>query len=218
MDEDQYILRLPPPLVERMRFALSSNKRKDAAGEDKKVSTFRIDFVDERTATLTVDEEVYPATLVDMPAIMETHKTADKRTFYKSGDVHQMLIVRMPNDEPPDEFQINHGLTPAAKEAGRRLAEAPRTYPLNMVKRVETRIKQVIDRKITFKQKHEPPPPPPHPPQLTTSKTNIETEEEEEEEEVLFEEETSDTYGFHELCTILFRSLTVVYDVHTVQL
>lgn len=158
MDEDQYILRLPQPLVERMRFALSSNRRKDAA-EDKKVSSFRIDFKDERNATLTVDGEIYPASLVDLPAIVETHKTADKRTFYKSGDVHQMLIVRMPGESAPPSTASSDGLTPAARNAAKRLAEPPRTYPHDMVAAVENRIKYVIDHKVKFRQKKDDPAP-----------------------------------------------------------
>lgn len=40
-----------------------------------------------------MDGKKYPARLVDMPCVLETQKTLDKRTFFKSGDVGQMLIV-----------------------------------------------------------------------------------------------------------------------------
>lgn len=153
MEEDQFILRLPPPLVERMRLALSSTRRRDAAGEDKKASAFKINFTDERNATFTVDDEEYPASLIDLPAICETHKTADKRTYYKSGDLHQILIVRMPGDPAPTSTVLQDGLTPAAREAGRRLAESPKTFPAPLASSIEQRIKYVIDHKIKFKQK-----------------------------------------------------------------
>ena len=38
-------------------------------------------------------DETYPALLVNMPTIVETHKTFDKKTFFKSGDIGQALLV-----------------------------------------------------------------------------------------------------------------------------
>eukprot|EP00904_Undaria_pinnatifida_P013816 jgi/Undpi1/9565/HiC_scaffold_27.g12021.m1 len=40
-----------------------------------------------------MDGKTYPARLVDLPCIVETQKTLDRSTFFKSGDVGQMLIV-----------------------------------------------------------------------------------------------------------------------------
>lgn len=40
-----------------------------------------------------MDGKKYPARLVDMPCVLETQKTLDKSTFFKSGDIGQMLIV-----------------------------------------------------------------------------------------------------------------------------
>ncbi|CAN0495051.1 unnamed protein product, partial [Hapterophycus canaliculatus] len=50
----------------------------------------------------TMDGKKYPARLVDMPCVLETQKTLDKKTFFKSGDVGQMLIV----------YKVNPGATP----------------------------------------------------------------------------------------------------------
>lgn len=157
MDEDQLILRLAPPLVEHVRFALSSNRRKDAAGDGNKPSIFRMEPIDDRNATFFVNDKPYPASIVDLPALVETHKTADKRTFYKSGDVHQMLIVRMPDDPPPDFTVIPDGLSPGSRNAGKRLAEPPKTFPPDMVESIEQRIKYVIDHKVKFKPKKDTP-------------------------------------------------------------
>lgn len=38
-------------------------------------------------------DESYPALLVNMPTIIETHKTFDKKTFFKSGDIGEALLV-----------------------------------------------------------------------------------------------------------------------------
>lgn len=150
MDECQYVLRLPEPLVSKMRFALSSSKRRDAAGDGRSASVFSVDFKDERNAVFTVDNVDYPAYLMDLPCIVETHKTADKRTFYKSGDLHQVLVVRLPNEPPPDSPALMDGLTPGAKEAGRRLRAPEKVFRKEDVAHVEQRIKYVIDHKITF--------------------------------------------------------------------
>lgn len=157
MEEEQYILRLPEPLVERMRFALSSTKRRDAAGEDKKASTFSVDFQDERNATFTVDGTAYPASLMDLPCLVETHKTADKRTFYKSGDLHQVLVVRMLDDPKPESFTLKDGLTPASKDSGKRLAPPKRLFSQAQVESVEHRVKYVIDNKVKIVAKKDRP-------------------------------------------------------------
>lgn len=171
MNESQYVLRLPEPLVEPMRFALSSSKRRD--GEDRQPSTFEVHFKDDRNAIFRVDDKEYPAYLMDLPAIVETHKTADKRTFYKSGDLHQVLVVRMPNEPPPKNPLLMDGLTPGSRQAGRRLAEPERVFNAEQVQMVEQRIKYVIDHKVKFVAKKDEPKPPT------------------EEEEVVIEEETT---------------------------
>ena len=38
----------------------------------------------------------YPATLVDLPTIIEAHKTLDYNTIFKCTDVAQMLFVHQP--------------------------------------------------------------------------------------------------------------------------
>ncbi|CAN0355240.1 unnamed protein product, partial [Ectocarpus sp. 12 AP-2014] len=82
----QLVLRLPDGLKETMRERVAA----DAGMEG-------VDFTPEkkgsRRFTFTMDGKKYPARLVDMPCVLETQKTLDKRTFFKSGDVGQMLIV-----------------------------------------------------------------------------------------------------------------------------
>ena len=40
-----------------------------------------------------LNDNEYPATLVDLPTVIEAHKTLDYKTVFKSADVGQMLIV-----------------------------------------------------------------------------------------------------------------------------
>lgn len=49
--------------------------------------------------------------------MIETHKTLDDKTFYKSGDVGQIILVTDPDDEDEEEEvgsdqETKNGLTP----------------------------------------------------------------------------------------------------------
>lgn len=54
--------------------------------------TFGDVFVAQRMV-VTLAGEKYPARLVNLPTIVETHKTFDGSTYYKCGDVSQALVV-----------------------------------------------------------------------------------------------------------------------------
>ncbi|KAJ1454206.1 TAFII55 protein conserved region-domain-containing protein [Pelagophyceae sp. CCMP2097] len=43
--------------------------------------------------TFVLDAQEYPARLANLPTIVETHKTMDRSTYYKTGDVSQVLLV-----------------------------------------------------------------------------------------------------------------------------
>ncbi|XP_055353699.1 transcription initiation factor TFIID subunit 7-like [Paramacrobiotus metropolitanus] len=124
--EGQFILRLPKPAAELIRIALSSPK-------DMLKERLKIDMQpDMRHAKVYVDSMEFYSKLVDLPCIIESHKTIDRKTFYKAGDICQMLLVSddvNPPPEPdepkvqprPDEinkdkrYQFPHGLTPPLK-------------------------------------------------------------------------------------------------------
>lgn len=55
----------------------------------------------------TMDGKKYPARLVDMPCVLESQKTLDKNTFFKSGDIGQMLIVYKVESERERERDAN---------------------------------------------------------------------------------------------------------------
>jgi transcription initiation factor TFIID subunit 7 len=150
MDEEQFILRLPPALSERMRLALASKAKRDAAGPPGK---FSIQFLDKRNATFTLDGKKYPASLMDLPCIVESHKFTKKRTFYKSGDVGQVLLVRMPGEEAPESYKLPHGITPAAKNAADRISPPEETVSADLVSAVENTIKCIVDNKVAFVRK-----------------------------------------------------------------
>mmetsp|Transcript_7351 Transcript_7351/g.22408 ORF Transcript_7351/g.22408 Transcript_7351/m.22408 type:complete len:390 (-) Transcript_7351:155-1324(-) len=155
MDEEQFVLRLPPVLAEKLRFALLSKAKEKAAKRGETIPTFSIKWIKEREAIFNADGVDYPATLMDLPTICETHKTADKKTYYKSADLHQVLVVRMPDDASPESILLRDGLTPAAKNAGIRMAPMEPIYSPEKVSNVENQLKYVLDKKIAFVQKTE---------------------------------------------------------------
>ena len=65
--------------------------------------------------------------LCDLPTVVETYKTTDKKTFYKSGTISQMIICaeneaeinpqhkKYHGSKDPRRFQLLHGLTPPLK-------------------------------------------------------------------------------------------------------
>lgn len=89
-----------------------------------------------RRTIVRVRDKQYAATLVDLPCIIEGMKSWDKRMFYKSGDITQMLLVLGPvqNEQEaldyplPKEvivlddktYQYAHGVTPPLKHVRKR--------------------------------------------------------------------------------------------------
>ncbi|KAL1964815.1 hypothetical protein VTN77DRAFT_6317 [Rasamsonia byssochlamydoides] len=89
-----------------------------------------------RRAIFRIRDKQYAATLVDLPCIVEGMKSWDRRGFYKSGDICQMLLVLGPVQSEkeameyplPKEvdvldektYQYPHGLTPPLKYVRKR--------------------------------------------------------------------------------------------------
>ena len=86
-----------------------------------------------RRALVKVEKQRYAATLVDLPCIIEGHKSWDRKTWYKGADICQMLLVLgtvegeeqakeypLPTDVDPKTFQYAHGLTPPMRNVRKR--------------------------------------------------------------------------------------------------
>jgi len=86
MLEDQYVLRLPPALAQRIREDIAKAKE----GKEVTSEVFFSIAEDCRKASFSYNGEVYPATLVDLPCVLEAQKTYDKRFYYKAGDIGQV--------------------------------------------------------------------------------------------------------------------------------
>jgi TATA-binding protein-associated factor Taf7 len=49
-------------------------------------------LIDQRNAKFRVGRKKYDAYVVDLPCIVESHKTLDKTTYYKSADIGQVPL------------------------------------------------------------------------------------------------------------------------------
>lgn len=121
--EEQFILRMPPgEECEKLRKAVTEKRF------DKYRFSLRALGREGRRVILKIEETQYAASLVDLPCIVEGMKSWDRRGWYKSGDICQMLLVLgpvssdqeameyplPPEVERPDDktLQYPHGLAP----------------------------------------------------------------------------------------------------------
>lgn len=125
--EQQLILRMEPGEdADYLRDAITNKTIGVPVKEGGADVTIRFVEREFRRAVVTVKGRMYVAVLVDLPCIVETMKSWDKKGWWKVADIHQMLIVigRCSNDEEaknmpiprgsinPTNMQYAHGLTP----------------------------------------------------------------------------------------------------------
>ncbi|MCJ1463908.1 hypothetical protein MMC07_002517 [Pseudocyphellaria aurata] len=132
--EEEFILRMTPgPDCDYLRQAVLERRfgPKAEGGADVRMRFLRSDG---RRAVVTVQGRHYAACLVDLPCVIEGMKSWDKRSWWKSADVCQMLIVLGRVDKEDDAlvfplptrdldektWQYAHGLTPPTRWVRRR--------------------------------------------------------------------------------------------------
>lgn len=133
--ESQYVLRLPTEYASTVRRIAQSSSM-----NTKDRLTIEL-HADGRHGIVRVDRVPLACKLVDLPCIIESLKTVDKKTFYKTADVCQMLVCSLDGDlYPPLEeptgttdpkskkkdkdkdkkFVWNHGITAPLKNTRKR--------------------------------------------------------------------------------------------------
>ncbi|GFG29437.1 hypothetical protein Cfor_02637 [Coptotermes formosanus] len=130
--ESQFILRIPPEPAKVLREALRSG-----AVHLKDRLTIKLEN-DMRYGEVRVDHWLMHAKVVDLPTIVESLKTIDNKSFYKTADICQMLICKEEDDQTTTDeespvkakkkdpnkvdkkFLWPHGITPPMKNVRRR--------------------------------------------------------------------------------------------------
>lgn len=129
--ESQFVLRLPEEPAKVLREVLRS-------GENlKNRLTIQIEN-DMRHGEVRLDHWLMHAKIVDLPTIIESLKTIDNKSFYKTADICQMMICKDEPDQPSTEeesptknkkkdpykvdkkFLWPHGITPPTKNVRKR--------------------------------------------------------------------------------------------------
>ncbi|KAI8374114.1 TAFII55 protein conserved region-domain-containing protein [Radiomyces spectabilis] len=91
----------------------------------------KMQFKDSRRGYFYFQGEKHDITLVDLPTVIESQRTLDKKQFYKIADISQMLVVDGASREDQqslqaggrhsaDPYMYPHGLTPPLKHVRKR--------------------------------------------------------------------------------------------------
>ncbi|CAM8976309.1 unnamed protein product [Rhodiola kirilowii] len=137
--EEQFILRVPPAVAEKIESLLNDNA---SASDDKSLD---LSFTEDgRTGFFTIGEEQFPASLLDLPCVVESYKTYDDSVLIKTADVGQMIMVKEKGDQSaPDTLEYRHGLTPPMRDVRkRRFRREPDLNP-DLVQRVERELRSM---------------------------------------------------------------------------
>ncbi|KAI5809627.1 TAFII55 protein conserved region-domain-containing protein [Peziza echinospora] len=121
--EEQFILRMKPgPDCDYLRHVIEMKQL------DQNTDVW-MKFKDNRKAVVSVRGNLYSALLVDLPCIVESSKTLDKKAIFKTADICQMLLVgdRIPYEDAihsihhkPTDLIYPHGLTPPLQYVRKR--------------------------------------------------------------------------------------------------
>ncbi|GAB2273599.1 transcription initiation factor TFIID subunit 7 [Dionaea muscipula] len=131
--EEQFILRVPPSVAERLERLL--NEEDSSSSHDKELDLSF--FEDGRNCTFVFGNDSFPASLLNLPCVVESYKTYDDNVLIKTADIGQMIMVREEGDVAPDSVEYRHGLTPPMRDARRRwFLREPDLNP-EVVQRVE---------------------------------------------------------------------------------
>ncbi|XP_071787244.1 transcription initiation factor TFIID subunit 7-like [Asterias amurensis] len=132
--ENHFILRMPQHASGELRKLVNIGSQ---AVKDKLAIEIMSDM---RHGTVKFNDEVFSAKLMDLPCILESHKTIDKKTFWKTADIDQMLVCSTEEqtletdqkekeaeekglkktDRVDKKFIQNHGITPPLKNVRKR--------------------------------------------------------------------------------------------------
>ncbi|KAL8935589.1 MAG: hypothetical protein Q9216_005356 [Gyalolechia sp. 2 TL-2023] len=131
--EEEFILRMQPGEdCEYVRQAIAERRWGSTREGGANV---RMQFLrkDGRRAVVSVQKHLYAACLVDLPCVVEAMKSWDKKAWFKTADVCQMLMVLgriekedealeypLPRDVDPKTWQYAHGITPPMRYARKR--------------------------------------------------------------------------------------------------
>ncbi|KAK4693896.1 transcription initiation factor TFIID subunit 7, partial [Phenoliferia sp. Uapishka_3] len=150
--EEQFILRVPPNLVPRM---------KDMVEKREITPDVWFKFKDSRRAVFHCGDKLYGAKLVDLPTLSESQKmTGTGGASVKVADITQMLLVEdeVYNEESVtsdqafniEDFIYPHGLLPPLKHVRKRRFR--KRVNRRTIETVETAVEQLLEQDAKAEQ------------------------------------------------------------------
>eukprot|EP00939_MAST-03C_sp_MAST-3C-sp1_P003688 g3688.t1 len=126
--EEQFILRLPDELANKMH-----QKIDDLSSEFEGVYIEALDKSGKKMK-FHFDGNVYRAKMVNLPCIIESYRTVDRNSYYKSQDISQMVQV-VPQGSNLEK-ELEDGKTGSKSSGSKRLEEFPDglTPPMKNIK------------------------------------------------------------------------------------
>jgi transcription initiation factor TFIID subunit 7 len=144
--EEQFIVRFPSSVAAQLREEL----REAEQPED-----LSIIFTDARRANVHFHGRRWVGVLLDLPTIIESHKTFDRSQYYKTADICQMLLVLPEGTETMAKleawevagWQFSDGITPPLRNVRARRFKKTASYGQQKdVEAIERRVQALLDR------------------------------------------------------------------------
>ncbi|OEL30824.1 Transcription initiation factor TFIID subunit 7 [Dichanthelium oligosanthes] len=140
--EEQFILRVPPSVAERIERLMNESATASSNPDD---ASLDLSFSEDgRNGTFMIGNERFPASLLDLPAVVESYKTYDDSVLIKTADIGQMIMVREENDPAPEGVEYKHGLTPPMRDARRRRFRREPDLNAELVNQVEKHLISIM--------------------------------------------------------------------------
>jgi len=139
--ENQVILRLPPKRAEKLKEILQAGNLKDRLSIQLEEHG--------QSGKLTLDGEPLTISVKDLPTLIETHKTLDMKTFYKTADIGQILICE---ETEADANEEHSSATSQAKDKPQQKDKKSNQFPHG----ISAPLKNVRQRRFrkTARKKH----------------------------------------------------------------
>ncbi len=164
--EEEFMLRMTPgPDCDYLRQAVQERRfgPRSEGGADVRM---RFLDTDGRRAVVTIQGRHYAATMVDLPCIIEAMKSWDRRGWWKTADICQMLLVlgRVEKEEDANHYplptrdldvktwQYAHGLTPPMHWVRRRRFRKRASKPA--IEEVEDKVEELLRKDDECEESH----------------------------------------------------------------
>ena len=174
--EKNLILNVPDYIGEKIHKIITEQKLEEKNNynieiiENPSESISNVD--NSRKMIFNFDGELHPLTILDLPCIIEGHKTIDYKSFYKGGDICQMMYVHddqlkqeedlnnfnpftSPSDknfnkllwtkDPDHKYKLKHGLSAATRNIRARRFKTKMKYDKDEILEVAKKLKNIID-------------------------------------------------------------------------